>query len=97
MCKSVEEIGNSIVRKSQADAVLAGREPVPFATRSAWKLMQLECPDLRRGHAHLLQGTRPTAKKSKSTVVKRFLRNTTIGTDGLLVVKQARPFCHKQS
>ena len=93
VCKFVEESGSVVVRKfSSIDAVLAGHESVPFATRSSWKLLQLECPDLRRVHSHLLQGTRPTAKKTKATTVKKFLRNAKISADGLLVVKQARPF-----
>jgi hypothetical protein len=92
ICKFVENSENVVVRKANAEKVLAGHEPVPFATRSSWKNLQLECPDLRRVHAHLSQGTRPTAKKSKSTVVKRFLRNAKIARDGLLIVKQARPF-----
>ena len=92
ICKFVENSDNVVVRKSNAEEVLAGHEPVPFATRSSWKNLQLECPDLRRVHAHLSQGTRPTAKKSKSTIVKRFLRNAKISRDGLLIVKQARPF-----
>ena len=92
ICKFVELSENVVVRKTSVERVLAGHEPVPFATRSSWKNIQLECPDLRRVHAHLSQGTRPTAKKTKSTVVKRFLRNAKIARDGLLVVKQARPF-----
>lgn len=92
ICKFVESSDNVVIRKTSADAVLAGHEPVPFATRSSWKNLQLECPDLRRVHAHLSQGTRPTAKKSKSTAVKRFLRNAKIARDGVLIVKQARPF-----
>ena len=92
ICRFVQGSGDVVVRKLSVEAVLAGRQPVPFTTRSSWKNLQLECPDLRRVHAHLNQGTHPTAKKRKATVVKRFLRNVKIGRDGLLVVKQARPF-----
>ena len=92
ICKFVEESENVVVRKTSAEEVLAGHEAVPYATRSSWKNLQLECPDLRRVHSHLRQGTRPTAKKRKSTIVKRFLRNAKISSDGLLVVKQSRPF-----
>ena len=74
VCKFIESSENVVIRKGCVEKVLAGHKPVPFATRSSWKLLQLECPDLRRVHAHLSQGTRPSAKKSKSTVVKRFLR-----------------------
>ncbi len=92
ICKFVDESDNIVVRKASVEAVLAGHEMVPYATRSAWKNLQLECQDLRRVHSHLRQGTRPTARKSKATVVKRFLRNVKISGDGLLVVRQSRPF-----
>ncbi len=52
----------------------------------------MECPDLRRVHSHLVNGTRPSAKKTKVNVVKKFLRNVTVAKDGLLVVKQSQPF-----
>ena len=52
----------------------------------------MECHDLRRVHAHLANGTRPTSKNTKVGVVKKFPRNTKIARDGLLVVKQAQPF-----
>ena len=92
ICKFVQDSDHSVVRAVSVDDVLAGREQVPFATRSSWKNLQMQCPDLRRVHAHLAAGTRPTAKKTKMTTVKRFLRNVKIARDGLLVVKQSRPF-----
>ncbi len=92
ICKFISDSDNIVVRAVSVESVLAGHEVVPYATRSAWKNLQLECQDLRRVHSHLRQGTRPTAKKSKATIVKRFLRNAKISGDGLLVVKQARPF-----
>ena len=87
ICKFISENDGSVVRAVSIEAVLAGHDQVPFATRSSWKNLQMECPDLRRVHAHLSQGTRPTAKKSKATIVKKFLRNAKIARDGLLVVK----------
>jgi hypothetical protein len=72
--------------------VLAGQASVPYSNRQAWKSLQSECPDLRRVHAHLSNGTRPNAKNSKVGIVKKFLRNVKIGRDGLLVVKQSQPF-----
>ena len=86
VCKFVAESSDIVVRKTSVEAILAGHEAVPFGARSSWKNLQLECQDLRRVHSHLRQGTRPTAKKRKSTVVKRFLRNAKISADGLLVV-----------
>ena len=52
----------------------------------------MECHDLRRVHAHLTNGTRPTAKNTKVGVVKKFLRNTKIARDRLRIVKQAQAF-----
>ena len=52
----------------------------------------MDCPDLKRIHAHLSQGTRPNAKKSKQTEVKRYLCKVTISRDGLLVVRRSEPF-----
>ena len=52
----------------------------------------MNCPDLRRVHAHLSQGTRPTNKMVKVTSVKRYLRKVTISKDGLLVVRHSEPF-----
>ena len=72
--------------------VLSGHQPVPFGNRGAWKKLQMECNDLRRVHAHLVNGTRPATKNTKVGVVKKFLRNVKISRDGLLVVKQSQPF-----
>ena len=46
---------------------------------------------LRRVHAHLTHGTRPTVKTNKKTTIgKRYVRN--VSRDGLLIVKQSQPF-----
>ena len=52
---------------------------------------QSECPDLRRTHAHLQQGTRPSKKLTNVRDVKRYLNVATIAKDGLLVVKRNDP------
>ena len=65
---------------------------MPFLNRSTIKQLQMDCPDLRRVHAHLSQGTRPTTKRKKQTAVKRYLQKATISRDGLLVVRHAEPF-----
>ena len=92
ICKFVDDSDTAVVRHVSVKEVLAGHKSVPFANRGAWKTLQMECNDLRRVHAHLINGTRPTAKNTKVGVVKKFLRNAKIGRDGLLVVKQAQPF-----
>ena len=92
VCKFIEDSDSVVVRNVSVKDVLAGHKPVPFGNRGAWKNLQAECHDLRRVHSHLTNGTRPTAKNTKVGVVKKFLRNTKIARDGLLVVKQAQPF-----
>ena len=81
-----------VVRQISVKDILAGHQSVPFGNRAAWKELQMDCHDLRRVHAHLANGTRPNSKNTKVGVVKKFLRNTKIARDGLLVVKQAQPF-----
>ena len=50
-----------------------------------------DCNDLRRTHAHLSQGTRPSKKLTHIGDVKRYLRVASIAKDGLLVVPQDKP------
>ena len=92
VCKFIDESDSVVVRVVCVKDVLSGHKPVPFGNRVAWKSLQRECHDLRRVHAHLTDGTRPSAKNTKVGVVKKFLRNVKIACDGVLVVKQAQPF-----
>ena len=92
ICRFVDEMSDIAVRKISVDDILAGRCPVPYANASAWKALQMECEDLRRVHAYLSSGSRPTSKKTKMTSVKRYLQNVVIGKDGLLVVRHSAPF-----
>ena len=50
--------------------IISGKVKVSFLTRTTWKATQLECPDLRRTHVHLTQGTRPSKKQTKICDVK---------------------------
>ena len=61
---------------------------MPFTSRPAWLSIQSECQDLRRTHAYLHQGTRPSKKLTNIRDVKRYLRVATIAKDGLLVVRR---------
>ena len=91
ICKFIEVTGDSVVRRVSVAEILAGQAQVPYSNRLAWKDLQLGCSDLKRVHAHLASGTRPTTK-SKLTSVKRYLNKVVIGRDGLLVVIQSEPF-----
>ena len=71
--------------------ILDNVKSLPFISRSAWFSIQNECPDLRRVHAHLKQGTRPSRKLTNFKDVKRYLNVASISKDGLLVVKRNQP------
>ena len=92
VCQFVTESDTSVVHTVSIDSALAGHHPVPFSSRATWKNLQMNCPDLRRVHAHLSQGTRPTNQMVKVTLVKRYLHKVTISKDGLLVVQHSQPF-----
>ena len=93
ICNSVKQTEESVVRRASTDDILSGRVKPPFTSRAAWLSLQSECPDLRRTHAHLTQGTRPSKKTTNVRDVKRYLNVTTISADGLLIVKRNDPLC----
>ena len=70
---------------------IRGLSGLPFTTRSAWIQIQSECPDLRRTHAHLKRGTRPSKNITNIKDLKRYLNVATIAKDGLLVVHRQPP------
>lgn len=92
ICAFIEETQDTVVRTITVDEILSGRAKVPYNSRNVWKKLQMECPDLVRVHAHLKQGTRPTAKRTKMTTVKRYLQNVIISRDGVLVTVHSEPF-----
>ena len=91
ICKFVAETEESVVYSLSIKDVIDGHIKMPFTTHSSWLNTQLECPDLRRTHAHLTQGTRPTKKTTTIPDVKKYLRNVKISNSGLLVVKDNLP------
>ena len=92
VCSFVSEAEDLAVRPISVHDVLSGKTSLPFTSRSAWLQSQLECPDLRRVHSHLKQGTRPSKKVTNIKDVKRYLNLVSISRDGLLVVKRDEPF-----
>ncbi|XP_068706826.1 uncharacterized protein [Montipora foliosa] len=92
VCSFVSEAEDLAVRPISVHDVLSGKTSLPFTSRSAWLQSQLECPDLRRVHSHLKQGTRPSKKLTNIKDVKRYLNLVSISRDGLLVVKRNEPF-----
>ena len=90
VCAFVRQTEDSVVQRVSLTDVLAGNKRLPFTSRSTWLGIQSECPDLRRTHAHLLQGTRPSKKITNAKDVKRYLRVATIAKDGLLVINREK-------
>lgn len=91
ICTFIHDTRESVVRMTSIQDVLNGKVRLPFTSRSAWSSVQSECPDLRRTHAHLIQGTRPSKKLTNIKDVKRYLNVATVASDGLLVVKRNEP------
>ena len=65
---------------------------MPFTYRSAWRLAQEECSDIRQAKAQLRQGTRPSKKVTDKRDVKQYLKVCTLARDGLLIVRREAPF-----
>lgn len=93
ICSFIYSIEDSVVRSIRVEDVLQSKARLPYTTRSAWKAIQSECPDLRRVHSHLSQGTRPSKKLTNIKDVKRYLSTVSIAKDGLLVVPHTEPLC----
>ena len=72
ICCFIALTEDSVVRSTSVQDI-RGLSRLPFTTRSAWTQIQSECPDLRRTHAHLKQGTRPSKKITNIKDVKRYL------------------------
>ena len=96
ICSFVHEYEESVVLRVEVSDIISGATRMPFTTRSAWQTTQTECSDLRRVHAHLSQGTRPSKKLTNIKDVKRYLQVSTIAKDGLLVVIRTEPFAPAQ-
>lgn len=91
ICSFVRQSEESVILRVSVDELLAGNSRLPFTTRSTWLSIQSECPDLRRTHAHLKQGTRPSKKITNIRDIRRYLNITTLSKDGLIVVPRNEP------
>ena len=92
VCQFVADMDEAPVRSVSVQDILNSSSSMPFTSRSAWRSSQQECPDLRRTHAHLKQGTRPGKKETAIRDVKRYLQCASIASDGLLVCRGSTPF-----
>ena len=92
ICSFVRDISESVVNAVSTSDVLSGTAKMPYLNSSAWKSVQHDCPTLRRLHAHLTQGTRPTKKVKNMRDLRRLLQVASVDSNGLLVVKKSDPF-----
>ena len=92
VCAFIHRTQESVVRQTSIQDILHGHARLPFTSRASWLSIQSECKDLRRTHAHLVQGPRPSKKLTNVKDVKRYLNVATITKDGLLVVKRDEAF-----
>jgi hypothetical protein len=91
VCNFINTTQSSVIRRTSVAEILAGKTHLPFTSRAAWLSIQAECPDLRRTHAHLRQGTRPSKRITNIKDVKRYLNVTTIARDGLAPRRRSEP------
>ena len=92
VCKFIQEYADQVIRKITVQEVLSGQVKMPFVSRQAWRETQKDCADLRKLHAFLSSGTRPTKKMKKLRDVKTYLQKVVIAKDGLLVVLDSMVF-----
>ena len=95
ICKFIQELCECVVGSISMDDLLNGRVRIPFTNRSAWLSTQKDCPDLEKVKFHLSQGSPPSRKHKKLKDVRRYLHSgALIASDGLIVVREAKPFKH---
>ena len=87
ICSFITQLEDSVVRSVHVQDILDKQTRLPFTRTSAWLAIQTDCPDLRRKHAHLKQGTRPSQKTTNFKDIKRYLSVACIARDGMLVVR----------
>ena len=88
VCSFISQTRDSVVQGVSVQDILQGNVRLPLTRRPAWLAVQSECPDLRRTHAHLIQGTRPSEKLTNIKDVRRFLQVASVTDDGSLVVRR---------
>ena len=92
----VQDAEHCVVRDLQLSDFVKETCKLPFLSRTAWLDTQSNCDDLRRVHAHLRQGTRPSKKLTKIHDIKRYLNHVTFARDNLLLVKSKEPFSTRE-
>ena len=88
VCCFVDRLQQISVCDLNVRDILDHRSPMPYVSRQAWLQIQKDCDDISTTVAYLTNGTRPNKKLTKMRDTKRYLRQCTVSSDGLLVVKR---------
>ena len=92
ICKFLSADLSSVVGAVTVEEVLKGDVHLPFINKRAWVEIQSECPDLRRVHQYLQNGTSPGKKGKNLRLVKRYITSkVVISPEGTLVVHHVEP------
>ena len=91
ICSFITQLEDSVVRSVHVQDIIDNQTRLPFTTRSAWLAIQTDCPDFRRTHAHLKQGTRPSKKTTNIKDITRYVSVASIARDGMLVERRNDP------
>ena len=90
ICSFIAELEESpVINAVTYNDVKEGRNPVPYASRSAWLRLQGDCLDLKRV-SQLLKSVKEPGSDEKADV-KSYCKNVKLSTDGLLVFMENRP------
>ena len=96
VCKFVGELSESVVKRVTVQDVLSGAVRMPYLNKVAWQAAQHNDSSLRRVHGHLMQGTRPSRKAKHTKDVKQYLRQCSLDSQGLIVVRKPDPYLHER-
>ena len=95
ICKFIQELCDNVVGSVSIDDLITGKAKVPFMNRTAWISTQKECTDLEKVRFHLQQGSSPSRKYKNLKDVRRYIHSGALITnDGLIVVRESKPFKH---
>ena len=87
ICNFNNTIEEAVVFKLQSDSSSEVNSTM-FTNRSAWREIQASCGSLTKVKEHLTWGTSPSKKCNKSTDTKRYLHNSVLARDGLIIIKE---------
>ena len=91
-CKFVNNTIEAVVQEISISDVAEGKVRLPYTNRASWKIVQSECPTLRKVQAHVRSGTGPYKKSKNVQSVKKYLAaNVLISSDGVLVHRVVKP------